>query len=533
MATPTTATCNNSAVISREKRTVILIAPERNYSTTDGDGDTQLTTCTRVGGFEQLLVYDAFNPVEAEFDTIALNRARNSLAPEGFAVGIGTQRLRGTTYVSSSGYPNIAPVWTKLLRAAGWSETRYTENDNAALATDSDITTFLAIVPTATKSSGTPTRAPVKAMENGKYYYKLTATQPEGETIKGAPNSAMGSDTDAGGCSVAFAVADLPTDYIGINIYRTRVNAANSSTYYLVDRLTKAEVVALTTTGTCTYIDGFADNQCVDPAASESATEKTRCEWQPVNENHDSMTVWVYLDGRLHQLYNLRGTLNFSADSGQPIRAEFDCQAKYADVEITGNVATLATPGFPNRAINITASIKADDTTAKSGGTADFAADGTGSSKNGQTFTPVVKSFSINLGTTVSPRLDANATEGILEYLIVQQYEPRLMMEVEVEKNKNRDWIKAFKDGMKFNIILYLGPKTSGSAVLALQSDTDYDVVAGSGTRTCTMQIATAPRYGENNGVRTYQLEFVPVPGENITDATKANFFKFTQFTAP
>lgn len=511
MPTTPSPICNSNPFISRDRRTVVLIAPERVLIGADTISEE---ICARIGGFEQLLVYDSFDPVRAEFDTIKLNRARNGLGPEGFAIGVGTQRVAGTTYLNGSGYPNVAPVWSKLMRAAGWSEARFTASS----------LTGPTGTPTATAvTTGTPTTAPSLGMGNSlKFLYKASATvASSAETKLGTASSAMSAATassGAAGVEVDLSGLTLPANSVYVNIYRTFGHAtAPAAPYYLIDRLTLAQFNALSSG---IYRDGFADNQLVDISADEAGSTN-KVVWQPMNESDytnylfmNPVTIWVYLDGRLHQVYHSRGTLNFSADAGQPVKCDFDMQGQYYAAEQASNPSALATPGFPNRLVAIGCRITPQTT--YGGFTADTA------------ITPVVKSFGLNLGAQVTPRLDAQQDEGILEYTQSNDYDPRLTMQIEMNKAVNQDYIETFKRGYKFHVYLTIGSGAGNR--ITIQSDTSYDVIAGSGTKDYTLQLASPPTYGDSNGVRVVNLEFIPTPGDIAGSPKLANFFKVQQY---
>lgn len=128
----------------RSKRTVIALQAY-DPGVTAYPGTTPSFTSADI-----LPIYDAFNPLQAEMETNPMNRARFTLDPEQFWIGLTTYRLQGNFYVYGSGNASTGyyvestgdmpdtitiadalanlPQWSRLLLAAGFSPT-YNDTD--------------------------------------------------------------------------------------------------------------------------------------------------------------------------------------------------------------------------------------------------------------------------------------------------------------------------------------------------------------------------------------------------------------------
>lgn len=82
------------AEVVRTKRTVVKMTPK--------DGSYAAVGSPAVADVI-VPIYDAFNPYQTEIETNPMNRARGTLDPENFWVGIATSRLQGNFYVYGIG----------------------------------------------------------------------------------------------------------------------------------------------------------------------------------------------------------------------------------------------------------------------------------------------------------------------------------------------------------------------------------------------------------------------------------------------
>jgi len=462
---------------SRTRRTVVELAVE------------QTPGCLRTKGFEQILLYENFNPLQAEFDTIKLNRARNGLAPEGTAIGLGTYRLSGSIYMFGSGIPNVSPAWAKVLRACGWKETRYVM-DTAPTVGLNDVTAV-----------GTVTGGNMAA---GTYKYKFSivpATASNGETKLAAMSQTPGTGAAADGGIVATGVigsvtldwsacAALKAAGVVVRIYRTKVGG--STFYYLTE--VDGDVAPYQ------YVDTWIDDNLAELEPTEDVA-KEYIEWVPANQNHDSLSILSFLDSRKYPASGVRGTMTFAGDAAQPFKGDFNLQGVYNDSTEVANDTPLSTPGFPPRLLDIGMTIT------KVGGAA---------------YTPVVKNIGLNLGANVTARLDANADSGVIEYGIFEEFAPRFTCQIEVDGAK--DWIGHFKDGDKFLIDYLVSPSGVGST-----AGTRFSIKVGddpNGGTAYGAQLITAPQFDDSNGIRVFNLEFEPSEVDSAQTTGKFIYFK-------
>lgn len=468
---------------SRSRRTVVLAGLE------------QTPGCVRSAGLQQILLYENPNPLQVEADIIRLNRIRNGLAPEGVAIGAMTSRFTGSMYMFGSGIPNVGPAWSIILQACGFKETRYVTDTAPAIATD-EVT-----------GVGATTGGSLAA---GTYKYKFSlipATATNGETKNTILDQTANGTTKAanGGIVASGSTGAITLDWSActplkaagakLRIYRT---LAGGSAYYFIAQVDADD-------SPYTYVDTFSDDELADPIPTDHVSDE-HVIWTPLNANHKSITMLNYLDSRKYPVSGTRGTIGFSGNFGEPFRGEMALQGIYNDSTEVANPAALATPGFPPRLV------KTQLTISPSGG--------------GSAYTPIVKSIAVDLGVPVTPRGDTNANEGIIEYGIFQELQPRIRLQIEVASAK--DWIDEFKSGNKYKVNFYVSPLgVSGSP-----AGTIFQVIGGDDPAAGTAygaQLVSAPQFDDSSGVRCFNLEFEPGQVDDGTNADDLAFLKFKQ----
>lgn len=525
MAVPT---CPTISQPSRSKRTVILLAPESSPG------------CMRTVGLQQILLYEQENPVQAEFETIRLNRLRNGLAPEGFAIGVGTYNQSGTIFMAPSGIPTDAPAWALLLRACGWKQTRYIKSSDTQSAGTLAVTA---------PSSGTV--GELQVVGGGTYAYKassIPATRSSGLGEKVpvtmgsgvAPNASYGYlQLDFSSAHSSFKVANSI-----VKIYRQKesnVDPADANYYYVGEVLVNSGgtdfdrvlIGGSDTKGLKIATGWLVEDRTADINLAELAPSTTAddgyVEWVPVNEGHDSLTAYNYLDFRLFPATGVRGTIAFAGDSGQPFRGDFTGRGVYNASSGTNNVDVLATPLFPPRLLNAGVRISEKDA-----GPIFGVLGGSDSRWTTTTDNIVVKNINMTLGVDPQRRNDLQQSTGVIEYAILDQYQPRIVMNVEADKQTTaadrEDWIYNFKEGKRYQIEYVVAP--SGIATAA-GTGNRFDITAGAdpaGGDDYGCQLVEAPQLVTvDGGIRCWQLTFEP--SENDTGVAGANlgFLKIKQ----
>jgi len=526
MAAPT---CPTISQPSRSKRTVVLLAPESSPG------------CQRTAGLQQILLYEQENPVQPEFETIRLNRLRNGLAPEGFAIGVGTYNQSGTIYMAPTGIPNIAPAWSLLLRACGWQQTRYTKS------TDTTTPGTVAVTAPASGDAGELDVA------GGTYKYKaayIPATRSSGlgETLPVsitasyiAPNAGKGYlklDFSSGGAG--FKAADAI-----VRLYRTKTSASSSTTYYYVGEVlvnaggtdfSRVLIGGSDSKGLKVDTGYVIEDRTADINLAELEPTSTAgdgyVEWIPVNEGHDSLTVHNYLDFRMFPATGVRGTIAFSGDSGQPFKGDFTGRGVYNESSGVNNPDVLATPLFPPRLLNAGVRIMTSGDAViygVLGGT-----DTRWTSPHTVTDNLIVKNINMNLGVDPQRRNDMNQTSGVIEYAILDQYQPRITINVEADKQttagSRQDWLDHFVDGLKYQIEYVVAP--SGIATAA-GTGQRFDITAGAdpaGGNSYGCQLVEAPQLVTvDGGVRCWQLVFEPSETDTGVAGASLGFLKIRQ----
>ncbi len=508
--------CNIVSQPSRTRRTVLTMGLERQFDSND---------CrTRTDGLVQTLLYENLNPTQADFQTIKLNRARNGLSPEGILVALGTYQITGSLYMVGSGIPNVAPVWTQILRACGWKETRYVDPASSISITLNDVTAVGVDAGTGHIAAGT--RNYRLSVVSG------TATLGECAATTLTQDTGAGSAA-AGGIIGSGVVGKITLDWstasdfhdaahvdgAKVRIYGTLIDpsvdidpttgeAFGSSRYFFI-----AEVDG-TDDG---YVDKFDDHDLVDPQPTSALGAATKfIQWVPLNAYQDSLTIMSFLDSRKYPAAAVRGTMAFNGNFGEPFRGDFDLKGLYSDSEKVANPTPLSTPGFPPRLIKTALSILA-----------------AGDDPETESIVPKIKSIGVVLGTNTTERGDTNADEGLIEYGIYEEYAPRINLTVEVDGNM--DWIDSMKKGIKYRIQFTLSPEgvadsDPGTRIMVVAGDDPVNTFDDPNTGSeFGCQLVTTPKFDDSNGQRVFRLEFEP--GEVDSGALiEQHFLKFFQF---
>lgn len=524
------ATCRTISQPSKVRRTVVLIGAESQVVTAG-----VISQCPRTpgatGALRQVLLYTDFNPMQAEFDVIQLNRARNGLAPEAPAVGIGTYNFTARTYLAPSAFPNVSPNWSELLRSAGWRERRYSNTTSNAhgLSVASSFLTLLTGSGTDTNGFAYSDISGLNSAGPHTYKYALSQTKAgvKGETLldktdTDTSNASFDATTNKGYSLDLTKVTGVDSAAAYLNIYRTKANGLD---FYKIASLSISSltITATAPTTNTTFIDSMPDNELTELAPTEEAAA-SRVEWTPQNGDaidigdvdvmsQESTTVIAYLDSRYHFSTGTRGTWTIGpTEAGQPIEMNFNLRGTYNPSVFSANVAPLSTPEFPKRLVKTTVKLYPGTQVAYLNNTS-----------VGSYISPVVKNVGIDAGANVTQRLDAQQDEGLLEYGIYGQYEPKISMQIEVDKSHNIDFIEAFKNQIKFDILLEFGLSATTSGT--------YLKVTSSGDGTTTTYSAAlnaAPQYSDNNEIRTWNLDFLIAPPDTgLTN--EAGFLKIVQ----
>lgn len=514
--------CKTLPKPSRTQRTVLAMGLEKQ--TVSGSNITQ---CTRVGGLEQIVIYENFNPLSMQSEIIRLNRARNGIGGQGVTVGRSTYQISGSIYMHGSGIVNHEPSWAKVFRACGFKPTRKVPNSGKPTVT-------AAVAPGAgedilwTLVNASLVQADQVGMDEGAVYgYKFAyadaadATPKESQpctaipiTLSGVNDSIDFDMTTALQSGGGLWNSGESRPYTYIFVYRTEGGGSN---YFLHSKWLAQDIVdgfADGVDGTAYHlVDRIHDNDLADAAPSESGTDNDNVIWTPYNEQHDALTIDSYLDHGKYRATGVRGSVNFAAEAGNPFRGDVTLQGVYTDPALgVDNPVMLADPGVPPRVENIFC------TMVHSGGV----------------IVPIVKSLGIDFVANTNPRLDANAQTSVLEY-IIGSFSPIVRMQVEV--NQDDDWIAYFREGRYFRIAFYIHPDNEATDIADLDANgtpgARFKIVCGGGDDALDLdnetgttdvsqaycQLQSEPTFDDNGEVRVWNLEFSPL-GADIRDPT-------------
>lgn len=443
-------------------------------------------TPTDIPGSHQMAIYDAFNPLEADIQTIQLNRARSSLGREGFAPGRSLFTIRFKTYVFQGAGITALPRWYELLRVCGMRKIKLVGKDTPT-------------APTAQAASAGGSLAV------GFYKYGISAVD------EGSPDTAAEADHIWTMDEIGFAAGSPlgETEIVsGSGNYSVTVTFANpgagkrtfiwrsrktgttgaGAPYYLAGEVEGVGAAS----GSQTFVDDGITDVGLGPEYPGGASPKTGADsdpplgymYLPQSDDFESGVLGVWLDGFYHIIKGVRGTFNLNASAGQPAEINWELRGLYSPSTANENPSFVSNPGIPPKYESALCKITPEDPNSSAGVFA------------GSDFNPVLKSLGFNMGTGVSERLDANANFSVIELGIVQQYDPRVSMSFEMDTAYNA--LTAMNAGKSHYVKSQIG-SGSGKTFHIHVPKASY---------------SAAPRYGDAGGYRTFDSEFTAV-GDN------------------
>lgn len=205
---------------------------------------------------------------------------------------------------------------------------------------------------------------------------------------------------------------------------------------------------------------GFAATLDVTPG-SEKVTYK------PASLGLPSITLGLYTDGTIKKIAGARGTVKFSGSVGEQLFAEFDFMGAYIPV-VDG--AILA-PSFPQHLPPLLTA-------------ANFTIGG---------FSPVLKSFSIDMGNKLAPREDVNAASGYKSFMLTDR-DPSGSFDPEMELVASHDWYGRWKAG------------TSGALSVGAFGSSQYNKIKLGGPSLVYTKVAEGDREGLELANTDFQL---------------------------
>jgi hypothetical protein len=195
---------------------------------------------------------------------------------------------------------------------------------------------------------------------------------------------------------------------------------------------------------------GFAATLVVTPG-SETVT------YAPASSSVPSITLGLYTDGVIKKIHGARGTVKFSGNNGEVMMAEFDFIGAYnAPIDgamLTGTFLAVTPPIMNNALMTI-------------GG-----------------YTPVFKSFSIDMGNKLAPREDANAVTGYKSFMIADR-DPSGSFDPEMTLVASKDWYGLWKGG------------TSGALNIGAVGATQYNKIQIAAPKAVFTKVGEGEREG-------------------------------------
>ena len=152
--------------------------------------------------------------------------------------------------------------------------------------------------------------------------------------------------------------------------------------------------------------------------------------YTPASSGIPSLTIGVYEDGIVHTIAGARGTVRFSGRVGEVLLAEFEFTGVWMGVQD----APLPSPTYDisNPPAMIGGQVTVD------------------------TYTPVITSFSLDIGNSVDMREDFTSSTGYRSALITAR-NPRGSFDPEMTPVATYDWFGKWKDGVSSTLSVAVG----------------------------------------------------------------------------
>lgn len=177
-------------------------------------------------------------------------------------------------------------------------------------------------------------------------------------------------------------------------------------------------------------------------------------------------TLWVNIDGILHKIAGCAGDCEIDLTSGDTPKLNFTMSGVYA----LPTDSAVESPTFDTTTPVI---VKGTTTTFGS-------------------YAAIIEKLLLRFGNTVVQRTDFNQTESILSYMVTNRLPTGVMTcEAVLRATSNADFWSYFNSGTSRALSMVLGA-TSGNIV----------------TLTAPACILSAPKYGDRDGLRLFEVEF-------------------------
>lgn len=197
--------------------------------------------------------------------------------------------------------------------------------------------------------------------------------------------------------------------------------------------------------------------------AKSGAPNDGKIIYKPTSSGHKTITLWIYLDGILFKANGCMGTMKLMAESGKMPRIEWSFKGTF-NVPIDMAIPSGA----------VYQDVKAVPFTG-----AQFRVGG---------YSAIIEALNIDLANDIQRRVDANASEGVLGFIITARDTQGSINPEAVKEATNPFW-KDWKAGKAVALTATIG-KTVGSKLKVSGPKVQY--------REITL--------GERSGIRTYEI---------------------------
>jgi hypothetical protein len=429
---------------------------------------------------DEIVIYDAFNPTQADLEVIELNPATGDLGPSDFISGRKLYTSEFTIHPFGSGAGATVPHWMHLLRVCGFRQVAVAGAAPTA--------------PTTSPSSGGLFYA-------GKYRYGIaTLTEPAIAGNSWAMTALVLAAADTTVTSnqkvtVSFGAAGAGKQTA---IFRSLIHAtaavgpwflvgtAGAAATSFIDDHThdthlgppypgdETAISAPLTDAAVWFVPATAFTVTNTPIHYESASS---CTWLNINADDATglNTAFVHLSS------GVRGTITqMQAVSGNPARITFQLRGTFNDPVAEG-MRIIGARSTPPKFQSAGVFIRPED----------IAAIG----KFTSVFSPCVKQITLTTGTQLTERRCANDENAIAEIGITRKFQPRFGINFESDADYNV--LKAMG-----NDLYSMSGATIGQAVgRRIQ------------VRVPRMRYQASPPYGDADGYRIHDANWVPGSG--------------------
>lgn len=216
----------------------------------------------------------------------------------------------------------------------------------------------------------------------------------------------------------------------------------------------------------------------VNPGASVTYTPSSS---SPLSGAPQSVTIYTYLDGVLHQMPGSVGSFKMSGKAGEAVKADFTMNGLYVSPLVQANPANFASDSFlatfmQNAALKLKSSV------------------------NPTYYYPTFTAFEFDEGLKIAPRGDASSTSGVKGFMPVSRG-ARLKLTLEADF-ANRNFFPELEQGALLEAYFMQGGGAGNSIMFGFPSSQLVDL-----------------KYADAGGIRTVELSLALVTSTTASDS--------------